>query len=254
MMDGITIEQLQNLERDKIVAVAEFKGNHIRIDALKEIALGLGIRGGLSDRAKKINQEIKKYDSSLYKIYDFRRLIISKPAGEWGTNQYVVIPPVITEAEKTLKAISDDEIHTSDRMYRIDQQAKFVTATPTWMDYLIQPGTAVELPHGSLLPKTDEERKVWKEAIAQGWTIGEKQSDAIFDNGLNKLNRDYLGMIRYKMLYNQKIVSEPYLSENRLGVTGGGKSLSVDSRVLKITIHPSLNKDSSKWDPVVWAE
>lgn len=52
--------------------------------------------------------------------------------------------------------------------------------------------------------------------------------------------------IRFKILADQKIVSEPILEEGPLGVTTQGKRLFVDDRVYKITIQSDW-EDPSRW-------
>ncbi|PPC84780.1 MAG: type IV secretion system protein DotC [Methylotenera sp.] len=250
-LDAPNLESLQSLQPAAIVS--QVQGGGIRLNALKEIAIGLGVKGGLNHRSQEINKKLELQKSRLDAIYNFASLIISSPAGMSKTAQYAILPPVISEANSTLKAVGDDEIQAADKVYRIESQAKFVTAAPTWRIYLTQPSQPVELPDATLLPRDDNERKAWKQWIAEGWGVGIKQADAIFDVSLSKLTRDYNGMVKYKTLLTQKIVTEPFVAENRLGVTGGGSDLSIDSRILKITAHPSLNVQYHEWKPTVYA-
>src|SRR3546814_7794007 len=58
--------------------------------------------------------------------------------------------------------------------------------------------------------------------ISDGWKMGVKQARDIFQSDLNRLERDYTGMIRYKVLLEQGKVSAPVIAEGAMGVTGSG--------------------------------
>lgn len=246
------LQTLQSMTPSAIVS--EFKGGKLRMDALKETAIGLGIRGGLNHRTKAINDALEKRANELDRIYDFRGLLISAPAGVSQTTQYAILPPVITEANQTLLSVNDYKIQASDKVYRIESQARFVTAPPTWRDYLFTSVGGVEPPDVSLLPKDGKERDAWKKWIEEGWQIGQAQADSIFDANMSRLSRDYSGMVRYKVLLKQNIVSRPYVAEQRMGVTGGDSQIEIDSRQLDITVRPSLNARAHEWKPIIYGD
>lgn len=252
MMDAPNLESLQALT--PVAIVREFSGGRIRQEAVRDAALSLGARGGFAKRTKDINDNLEKRGTQLDQIFNFSMLMISSPTGQSKTAQYLIRPPVITEGDNSLNASSDDELKIADQIFHIDSQAKFVTAPPTWREYLagtkIEP---VEPPDGSLMPKDSSERELWKKWIAQGWNAGVKQADVVFDYSLSRLTRDYNGMVRYKTLLKQNMVSSPYVAESRMGVTGGGADMSVDSRILRITAKPSLQINTTNWKPIFYA-
>lgn len=251
MMDAPDLQQLQSMDKGAIVSQVE--GGQIRLDALREIAIGIGARGGLNKRNLEIVERLKNHAPHLDKVFDFRPLLISAPAGMSMTTQYYILPPVITEGRNALKTVDDLEIHAADKVFKIEAQAKFVTAPPTWKEYLNQPIQSVESPDATLLPRDSKERDAWKRWVEEGWGMGYQQADAIFDLNMSRLERDYQGMLRYKSLLKQNIVSKPFVAENRMGVTGGGTDLEIDSRQLRITALPLLNAKSADWKPTAYA-
>ncbi len=62
--------------------------------------------------------------------------------------------------------------------------------------------------------------------VEMGWFEGIDQADQIYTENLARLKRDYQGMIRYRMLLAQNMVSAPQVAHRELGVTGGGEELS----------------------------
>lgn len=209
----------------------------MRMDALRDAALSVGARAGLADRARELNAILLKHESLLYRIFNFNLMLINEH----------VLPPVLIEARQILNLASHDTIRIADRTYEILQQARFVTAAPTWREYLWMSHRTPELPDNSLLPKTLAEKNLWKEFIAEGWDAGRQQADSIFLESINRLRRDYLGMLRYKSLLAQNMVSAPFVASTDMGVTGGGDKLVIDEKIMRITAFPMLQPDPSAW-------
>lgn len=209
----------------------------IRIQALRETALSLGARGGLAHRAFAINQILLNYEPLLNRTFNFHGMLLD----------HNVLPPVLIESRQTLSLPGTDVLRVSDRSYIILKQACFVTAAPTWRDYLWQNYQKPEIPDQTLLPKNKGEQIIWDKYVEEGWEAGLAQAMVIFQENLARLKRDFEGMIRYRTLLAQNIVSPPYVATMDMGITGGGDSLEVHDRVLRITALPSLNADSSEW-------
>jgi defect-in-organelle-trafficking protein DotC len=209
----------------------------IRSQSLRDTALSLGARGGLAWRAGRINNILLKNEKLLNRVFNFNAMLLDKN----------VIPPVLIEGRNTLKLTGTDAIRIADRNYQILAQAKFVTAPPTWREYLWLPYSAPDIPDSSLLPKVRAERVLWKQYVEEGWLCGIQQADAIFRENIGRVKRDYEGMIRYKTLLAQGMVSPPFVAQLDMGVTGGGSDLTVNDRVLRITAFPALQNDSRSW-------
>ena len=74
------------------------------------------------------------------------------------------------------------------------------------------------------------------------------QADEIFQEDLNKLTADYQGMIRYRTLLAQGMVSPPYALQVDRGITGGGSEMRIGDRGLSIT-GSSLQPEANEWSP-----
>ena len=90
---------------------------------------------------------------------------------------------------------------------------------------------------------------MWESAIRRGWKNGVEQADDIFQADLNKLVSDYQGMIRYKSLLAQGMVSPPYALQVDRGVTGDGNTMRIGDRELEITNMPQLQTGYDQWQP-----
>ena len=221
------------------------KDSEIRLDALKQAALSYGARGGLAKRTEEIREGMEDKASTLDQIYDFKRLLIPAPSG------LLIEPPIITEGEDaTLIEDGGQSAAVADRIFNINRNARIVSTARNWRAYLEREWGEVELPPQVLFPQNAQERSVWVEYLTKGWNEGVKQADEIFQADLNKLVSDYTGMIRYRKLLAQGIVSAPYALQIDRGVTGGGNEMRVGDRAVQITGPSQLMTEGFEWQPV----
>jgi defect-in-organelle-trafficking protein DotC len=211
----------------------------IRLEALQSAAATVGTQAGLLKQSKKTNATLEREANKLDRVFDFNNMMVTKN----------VMSPVLTEGRTTYSQNSDEEIRIADRMFKIERGARFVAHPPTWRDYLQQnvTSTKVEVPHASLLPKTDAEKAVWDEWVQKGWKEGESQSNALFSQGLARLQRDYSGMIQYKILLKQGLVSAPIVSTANMGTTGGGTQMNLQDQVFRISVPSNLIANPKAW-------
>ncbi|MGB4057540.1 MAG: type IV secretion system DotC family protein [Alphaproteobacteria bacterium] len=239
------IGTLQNLPREN--TLVEGKSGmplDIRRDAVRAAAISYGARGGLAWRTYQIRSELAQRTQALDKVYDFRSLLIPAPSG------LLIEPPIISESINAMLIEGDGQTAAvSDRIYNIINNAKIVSTSRTWRTYLEREWGVVDPPPDILRPENEEERKIWKELVSKGWEEGMRQADEIFQDDLNVLMADFQGMIRYRMLLTQGMVSPPYALQVDRGVTGGGSEMRVGDRAVQITGVPELITGSDQWQP-----
>lgn len=213
----------------------------IRYQAIQDTALSIGAQSGLAWESKNIDGQLQKQTVTLDKIYAFNALILD----------HNVLPPILLEGRNLLHLTDASTIRIADRRYRIAQQAHFVTTAPNWRQYLWMDYIEPERPNNSLLPETLYEQQLWDYYVAIGWDEGVKQAGTIFSNNVARLKEDFSGMILYRKLLAQNMVSPPYVAQTDLGVTGDQGEINIDDQVLRITALPQLNPDSAGWNAVV---
>jgi defect-in-organelle-trafficking protein DotC len=241
------IEQVQNMlhmSDDDEANEEESKkvGVQIRGDALKQAALSFGARGGLAWRTFQIQRRLAENEGNMTKVYSFGALLIAAPSG------LLVEPPVVSEAQRAvIVAVGGQNAAVADRVYRINRNARIVTAPRDWRSYLERDWGKVEPPPKMLRPKNELEMAGWKQWVVVGWEEGIKQADEIFTADLDRLNADYTGMIRYRELLAQGMITAPYAAQEDRGVTGGGTEMRIGDRGLNITAPALLNPKSDRW-------
>jgi defect-in-organelle-trafficking protein DotC len=216
----------------------------LRKEAVKEAATSYGARGGLAARTGEIRRELDGRTRYLDKVFDFRQLLIPAPSG------FLIEPPIINEALNSMIIdTAGQQAAISDRIYRITRNAKIVSNARSWRAYLERVPGIVQPPPDILRPANAEERAEWYKNIQLGWDQGYTQADEIFEEDLNTLMSDFQGMVRYRLLLAQGMVSPPFALQVDRGITGDGNTMRVGDRAVEITGVPELMTGGQGWRP-----
>ncbi len=213
-----------------------------RVELVKESAATYASQYALYWEAGYINNHLERYSRTMDGIFDFRSLLL--PNG--------VVPPVVEDSFDNVSQDDAKHMRISDRLIKIVSSSRFSTTAPTWRDYLLLNFPRPDYPNEKMLPTTDEERKAWDAGLVQGWHAGRWQINSIFKVNLGMLRRDFTGMILYYKLLSQRMISPTYSAVANLGVTGNGKAMQLNDRVVKITTESALQPDKlSHWQAAV---
>lgn len=242
-IDPTNINQLENVKQEapQLGESGSPELSRIRYKALEDTAMSIAAQGGLAWASKEINGQLDHDKWYLESTYNFNGMMLS----------HGVLPPVLSEGDNSLNLSDPNTIRVADRTYKIIQQARFATTPPNWHEYLWMSFTKPELPQRTLLPRNADEQRIWRRAVKVGWEKGIVQSYNIFQQNLARLKRDYQGMILYRKLLAENMVSAPFVSRTELGVTGDGTDMRINDQVLRITELPKLQTDSSGWRAIV---
>lgn len=213
-----------------------------RWQMLSDAGRTLGFRGGKAQRSWELIQALNSRDSTLSALFDFRPLI--SPEG-W-------LPPVIDEA-KDVAHITQDQIRTSSHVWSIVRPERFVSNPPSWRDWMMKgmatsatPGT-----EGSVVPEDSTQRKIWENAMRQGWQEGRENADLTLEANMNRLTRDYKGMMLYSLLWKQGMITRPEIVDQSQTVTGNGKKMVTGDRVRRLKTHATFDLQKNHWRPTV---
>lgn len=214
-----------------------------RESALKESALSYGARGGLAARNFAINEMLRRYETRLDQVYDFRSLVLPV-----GTGTTLLRPPIITEAQMAV-ALGDggQTARETGTVWTITRHATLTYAAPNWRTYLVRSVAQPSPPPDDMRPRTSDEVPVWQQHLAEGWAMGERQANEIFLNDLGRLQQDIVGMARYRVLLRAGVVESPSIAFSDHAVTGGHDMMRVDDRDIAIKSQPGLNPNRAQW-------
>lgn len=216
-----------------------------RAEVLSDAGRTYGAQGGLAARSFAINEMLRRNEAQLDGAYDFRTLVL--PA---GTGQTLLKPPVVTEAQMAFALGDGGQVaRETSCIYQITRAAELTSAPPNWRSYLVRVwGTPIR-PADAALPHTRAEVAYWNRFVAEGWADGERQAVDIFLSDLGRLQRDIVGMARYRVLLRAGLVEQPRVAFQARRVEGGRDTMRVGDTTVRITDQPGLQPNTRRWTP-----
>lgn len=216
-----------------------------RAEVLRDGGRTYGAQGGLAARAFALNEMLRRNEPQLDGAYDFRALVL--PA---GNGQTLMRPPVVSAAQMAFALGENGQVaRETSCIYEITRAAELTSAPPNWRSYLVRSWEPPPRPADAVLPHSRAEVAFWNKHVAEGWALGEKQAVEIFLSDLGRLQRDIVGMARYRVLLRSRLVEPPSVSFRSQRTQGGGDTLRVGDRVVRITGQPGLQANPRRWTP-----
>lgn len=209
----------------------------MRLKLIEDFARQSAIKAAMIATNKQINNIIQTDSRQLDAIYNFNALMI----------QGKVVPPVISEANDLYNQKGTDQIRLTKRVYNIEKQASFSSTAPNWRSYLNVNYEAdafdkISFMGGDLSPRNEEEKRVWEKATVDGWNIGVNEAGIALQQKLERLNRDYIGMIKFHLLAMQGRITMPAISSYNLYDKNTGIQWSIDEKLLRIDTLPQFKQ------------
>jgi defect-in-organelle-trafficking protein DotC len=216
-----------------------------REETLYQAALSFGAQGGLAARSFALNDMLRRYEPTLDRSYDFSAVVL--PLGGGRT---LLRPPVVTQGQLAFALGDNAQVaRETDCVYQLTREAQLASAPPNWRAYLVRNWKAPTRPHDAVLPRTEQEAAYWNKWVAEGWAQGEKQAVEIFLSDLGRLQRDIVGMARFRLLLRAGLVEHPRVAFENSVVNGGRDELRAGDRIVRITDQPGLRADARRWAP-----
>jgi defect in organelle trafficking protein DotC len=214
-----------------------------RADALRTAALQYGAQGGLAARSFAINEMLRRYVPQLDSTYDFGALVLPV-----GGGQTLMRPPIVSAAQMAFALGDNAQVaRETSCIYQITREAQLASRPPDWRLYLVRTWANPRRPSDGQLPRTNAEVAYWNKWVAEGWAQGEKQAVEIFLSDLGRLERDIVGMARYRVLLRAGLVEQPRVAFRHRAADGGRDSLHVGDRTIRITDQPGLQGNPRRW-------
>lgn len=216
-----------------------------RAEVLRQAATIYGAQGGLAARSFAINEMLRRYEAQLTAIYDFRPLVLSV-----GGGQTLMRPPIVSEAQMAFALGENGQVaRETSCIFEITREAQLTSAPPDWRSYLVRSWGTPARPADAALPRTRQEVRYWDRWVAEGWAQGEKQAVNIFLSDLGRLQRDLIGMARFRVLLRAGLVEEPRIAFESSAADGGRSRLAIGDRTVRITDQPGLQRNPRRWQP-----
>ena len=215
----------------------------LRGNALREAAQSYGSQMGYSRRAWEILGRLEARSGDLSTVFDFNRVVSTAPGGAG-----VVIPPVVSRSFNAFLTDSEGrEASVADEYLTIVRAGRLGPLAPTWRDYLVFGAATPETPPNALLPEERIEQQRFREWFDEGWSEGVQLADAEFQSRMDRLSRDFTGMLQYRRLVSQGMMDRIVLADADFGVTVDGDEMRIGSRAVQIVSDAEFQGNPQRW-------
>ena len=212
-----------------------------RAVAVRLAALGFGARAGLARRGWEIAAMLERHAENLDAIYRFAPLMLTEA-------EFTVLPPVLAETRRAFRLErSGGQAARADRILRIVEPARLVSAAPDWRDWLARSWPEAVPPASVLFPRDGEERAGWRRLLAEGWAEGRELADHIFAADLDRLNRVFEGAVLWHRLHRAGMVSAPRVAIVESGVSGHERLMRLRAASAGIANGARFELDAARW-------
>lgn len=216
-----------------------------RMDMLRTAALTYGAQGGLAARSFGINEMLRRYQAQLDTTFDFGTLVVAVDG-----RQTMIRPPIVSAAQMAFALGDNGQVaRETSCIYEVTREAQLASTPPNWRSYLVRTWSSPTRPTDAALPRTKQEVAYWNKWVAEGWADGETQAVEIYLSDLGRLQRDIVGMARYRVLLRANLVEPPKLAFQTQRANGGRDSLHIGDQVIRITDQPGLQGNPRRWVP-----
>lgn len=215
----------------------------IRSEALKEAAQGYGSQMGFARRSWEIGGRLQVRATGLSQVFDFDRVVSTAPV-----KAGVIVPPVVSRSfDAFVTDAAGREASVADEYLTIVRPGKIAPVAPTWRDYLLMSTASPEAPPRALMPMDGDEKSMFDDWFREGWSAGVDLADAEFEQRIDRLKRDYTGMLQYRRLVSQGMMDRMVLADADFGVTGENGIMRIGSRTVQIVSDAAFQTDPTKW-------
>lgn len=221
-----TLSQIISMRGNASTQSPENKANALREKAVFEASEIFGAQSGYCHEVLRHNAEVQSRAKILDQMFDFGALMLD--GGK-------VLPPIIDQEDQTFYTDGPKYAVTTQKVWKIVQDPMIVSAAPDWRQYLLLTCNPPNQPNPLLLPVSSGDVSAWTQGAQQGWAAGVEQARQAAQMSLNRLVRDYTGMLRFTALYERGLVSAPILATGHAAVVLDGHTMQVGQTIYRLT-------------------
>jgi defect-in-organelle-trafficking protein DotC len=219
----------------------------LQVAQMKESATVLGIHSGFNYELERLQNALKTVEGDLDGTFDFGTLMRSTNTGQF---EAFLLPGIVAEKRGSV-VVSDDgkNLSYTESSFEILFEERFVIDQPNWRNYLLlNPFKKYQSPFNDLLPKNEEEAKVWRDAIKEGWELGVMQANQELIAYSENLRRDFIGMVKYMRLSLEGKINTASLAFTRKLVESDGMVMNINKSDYQISSPARFNPKNGEWE------
>ena len=168
-----------------------------------------------------------------------------------GSGQTLMRPPIVSAAQMAFALGDGGQVaRETSCIYQITREAQLASTPPNWRTYLVRVWADPHRPTRRC-PAAHQAGGRLLEQMGRGGlgvTARSRRSRSSCPI-LGRLERDIVGMARYRVLLRAGLVEQPRVAFQNRPVDGGRDSLHVGDQTIRITDQPGLQGNPRRWTP-----
>lgn len=207
--------------------------------AVYDMGVRMGATSGYKKEVERLYAEINQFGDYFERTFSFTNLVL--PEG--------LLPPVIVLTEQVVTYHKNERLMSA-RVFKTVQDAILIESNPSWRYYLNLQAPDPEKPSERLKKLIEEHASIWRNGVKDGWIEGVKTGRIAMDVAIHELQRDFMGMQLFRMLWLGGMVEPPKIITKTDHVQGGGsnnKEMQVGVKHTIITQPAYLVPDTEQW-------
>jgi len=219
-----TLLEERNANKKQETAVSR-----MRPSAIREAAQLAIFQKAMAWRYGQLASQTEAFANIMDTAFNFSPLLLTQ-------GQALIMPPMLAKSGASMRIEDGNTATSSKATYELLEPARYISSAPTWREFLMVDNfPQAEEPNPALLPKTSEERKIWREAVREAWREGIEQADQLYADNVARMGREYRGIMLYHLLTAQRLLSKVNTASADLGRHAVANKLNIGQQVYRIT-------------------
>lgn len=201
----LTRDALAELEESNDIYVQEAEEKKAYLSKMKSNAAQYGYQHGYATQMQYMYDKMITNKTFWNGLFDFSQ--ITSLLSQGAARGMYLIGGVVDEVDASITTVDENLLLGEGKKYILRRKPSLRISPPHWMDYLFPTSfKPAELPRRDILPKTDEEREIWRKGTQVGWDDGSQVAYNEFRKRYTLLFADLTGMVRYWRLVESGLI------------------------------------------------
>lgn len=246
----LTHKELAELEQNNQLYIDEQQERKAYLSKLKKTAEEHGYQHGYATQMRYIEEKMMANKAFWNGLFDFSSLTSLLSQG--AAKGMYLIGGIVDEVDGSITTVNEDLLLAEGKKYIIRRYPSLRISPPHWVDYLFNSERkSIEPPRKDVLPKNDEERDIWRRAVAVGWDDGSQVAYDEFRQRYTVLFADLTGMVRYWRLVESGIVKDVKVKATNYKMvhttSEEGEELTFNPTSIQITEQSTFSAKPENW-------
>ena len=201
----------------------------MRPSAIQEAARLVTFQTAIEWRYRQLVVQTEAHSAVMDTAFNFSPLMLTQ-------GEALIMPPLLARAGASMRIEDGATATAAKTTYELLEPARYIAVVPNWREFLMADDfPEPEQPNPAVLPRTAEERAIWRTAVREAWAQGLAEADQLYADNVSRMARSYHGVMLYHLLTAQHLLSRINTASADLGIRASDNKLNIGQKVYRIT-------------------